>query len=329
MRMSHMRVSVLGAAGYSGVELIKLLAVHPGIQLVAAASDRNAGTSVARFTGAPTVELSFVATEAALATPADIALLAVPHDAAEGLAQKLRAKNVKVVDLSNAHRNRADIPYGFTSRFAGDVDGAALVANPGCYATCVITAAGPLVSAGWIENDIIVSAGSGVTGAGRSSDEAMSLGELHDNVRAYKVLRHPHVPEIQGALARSGQREPGDVPRVVLTTHLLPVARGIFATLTMKLRQSASTADLVTHYCGEYSGDPTVVVVDTPEDVHLRRVIGTNQTHVGVASSGDIVVVTAAIDNLIKGAAGQAIENMNLMLGLPRMAGLSHLARHG
>jgi len=327
--MAHTRVAVLGAAGYSGVELIKLLAVHPHVQLVAAASDRNAGTSIAAFTGAPQTDLVFVKTDVALETPMDLALLAVPHDAAQALAEKLRAKGVKVVDLSNAHRNRPDIPYGFTSAFAKDVEGAGLVANPGCYATCVITAAAPLVKAGWIEDDIIVAAGSGVTGAGRSSDETMSLGELHDNVRAYKVLRHQHVPEIQGALARIGGRD-GE-PRVILTTHLLPIARGIFATVTMKQTSGTArkSAELVARYRAEYHDDPTVVVFETPEEVHLRRVVGTNQTHVGVASSGDIVVVTAAIDNLVKGAAGQAIENMNLVLGLPRMAGLSHLARHG
>jgi N-acetyl-gamma-glutamyl-phosphate reductase len=331
MRMAHKRVVVLGAAGYSGVELLKLLAVHPQIELVAAASDRNAGTSVAAFTGAPTASgLAFVTTEAALAISADIAFLAVPHDAAAALAQQLVSRGIVVVDLSNAHRTQPGIPYGFTSKLARDVEGAKLVANPGCYATCVITAAAPLVSAGWIDDDIVVVAGSGVTGAGRSSDEAMSLGELHDNVRAYKVLRHQHVPEIEMALARIGEREIG--PRVVLTTHLLPIARGIFATLTMRLRQGAksmTSVDLVARFRSDYADDPTVVIHDKPEDVHLRRVVGTNQTHVGVAGSNDIVVVTAALDNLIKGAAGQAIENMNLVLGLPRMTGLEHLARHG
>lgn len=151
----------------------------------------------------------------------------------------------------------------------------------------------------------------------------MSLGELHDNVRAYKVLRHQHVPEIEMALGALGER-----PRVILTTHLLPIARGIFATITVKLRAPLSSSELTERFTADYAGDPSVTIVATPEDVSLRKVVGTNQVMVGVAAAGDICVVTAAIDNLLKGAAGQAVENLNAVLGLPRTTGLTHLARH-
>ena len=322
MHMVHARVALFGAAGYSGLELCKLLALHPGVELVAAASDTHAGKSVAALSGAAT-SATFVTTQQAAETACEIALLAIPPEPAVALTRTLRARGVKVVDLSNAHRGGAEAVYGLTSLFGAKVAGAELVANPGCYATCVITAVAPLVRHRLIERDVIVAAGSGVTGAGKSADEAMSLGEMTDNVRAYKVLRHQHVPEIEMALGTLGEG-----PRVILTTHLLPIARGIFATITVKLLAPVASQELTARFRADYAEDPTVMVMDTPEDVSLRKVVGTNQTMIGVAAAGDICVVTAALDNLLKGAAGQAVENMNLVLGLPRTTGLLHLARH-
>jgi N-acetyl-gamma-glutamyl-phosphate reductase len=192
----------------------------------------------------------------------------------------------------------------------------------------VITAAAPLVRHGLVDGPLFVAAGSGVTGAGRTADEAMSLGEMYGEVRAYKVLRHQHVPEIEAALARVAGGGRG-APPVVLTTHLLPVARGIFATLTARLARPCATAELLARYREDYAGDPTVAIAQTPEEVSLRRVVGTNTCRIGVASDDrGMVVVTAALDNLLKGAAGQAVENLNTMLDLPRTLGLEHLARH-
>jgi N-acetyl-gamma-glutamyl-phosphate reductase len=271
-----------------------------------------------------------VTTKAALAAEADVALLATPPEGAVELAPQLVGRGVRVVDLSNAHRADGKAVYGLTSLFGGEVAGAALVANPGCYATAVITALAPVVRHALVEPAIAVAAGSGVTGAGRTADEAMSLGEMYGEVRAYKVLRHQHVPEIEMALARVAPG-PAARPRVALTTHLLPVARGIFATATARLRAAITTEELVARYRDEYAGDASVAIAATAEQVSLRRVVGTNTCAVGVASegaTGGFVVITAAIDNLLKGAAGQAVENLNLMLGLDRMTGLAHLARH-
>jgi len=157
----------------------------------------------------------------------------------------------------------------------------------------------------------------------------MSLGEMYGEVRAYKVLRHQHVPEIEAALARVAGAGGPPPPPVVLTTHLLPVARGIFATLTARLARPVSSEELTARYREDYAGDPTASIAATPEEVSLRRVVGTNLCRIGIASDGrGMVVVTAAIDNLLKGAAGQAIENLNTMLDLPRNSGLEHLARH-
>jgi N-acetyl-gamma-glutamyl-phosphate reductase len=328
-------VSVFGAAGYSGVELLKLLAVHPSVRLVAAASDARAGTAVEELTGGVTGASSigggsgaFVTTQAALDTAAEVALLATPPQPAAELATKLLARGTRVVDLSHAHRADGRAVYGLASLFADEVRGATLVANPGCYATAVITALAPVVRHELVERDIAVAAGSGVTGAGRSADEALSLGEMYGEVRAYKVLRHQHVPEIEAALARVA---PAAGPRVALTTHLLPIARGIFVTVTARLRVAISTEALAERYRADYAHDRSVTIAASAEHVTLRRIVGTNQCAVGVASEGTVggfVVITAALDNLLKGAAGQAVENMNLLLGLPRTTGLAHLARH-
>jgi len=301
------------------------------VRLACAASDAKAGTPLQQLTGRDHGGRTFVTTAEARAIAArcGFALLAVPPEPARELARTLRDADVRVIDLSNAHRGVAGAVYGLTSLYASEIAGAPLVANPGCYATCVITACAPLVRHGLVAPgcDLAVSAGSGVTGAGRTATEEMSLGEMYGEVRAYKVLRHQHVPEIEATLGRCGMAPSA---RVVLTTHLLPVARGIFATVTARLATPTTSAALVERFRADYAGDPTVVVADTPEDVSLRRVVGTNTCMVGVACDDrGAVVVTAALDNLLKGASGQAIENLNVMLGVARTAGLEHLARHG
>ncbi|HEX7838078.1 MAG TPA: N-acetyl-gamma-glutamyl-phosphate reductase [Kofleriaceae bacterium] len=321
-------VAIFGAAGYAGLELVKLLAVHPDVRIVCAASDARAGTPVDELTGTRT-GAKFVTTEQALEAEAEVALLATPAEASVELAPQLVTRGVRVIDLSNAHRASSKAVYGLTSLFGSEIAGATLVANPGCYATVVITALAPVVWHALVEPKIAVAAGSGVTGAGRKSDEAMSLGEMYGEVRAYKVLRHQHVPEIEMALGRVAG--PAAHPRVSLTAHLLPVARGIFATITTPLRTAITTEALIDRYRAEYAADRSVTIAAAADQVSLRRVVGTNTCAIGLASEGTAggwLVITAAIDNLLKGAAGQAVENLNVMLGLERMAGLSHLARH-
>ncbi|MDQ3364425.1 MAG: N-acetyl-gamma-glutamyl-phosphate reductase [Myxococcota bacterium] len=321
-----MEVALFGAAGYSGLELAKLLAGHPHARLACAASDTHAGKPVAALTGRAHGGLAFVTTDEAraLAAGCGIALLAVPPEPALALTRSLRAAGVKVIDLSHAHRATGDAVYGLASLFPDDIARATVVANPGCYATAVIMACAPLVRDGLVTGDLTVVAGSGVTGAGRQAVEELSLGEMYGEVRAYKVLRHQHVPEIEAVLARLGSRA-----AVVLTTHLLPVARGIFATITARLAAPCPTAALTERFRASYADDPTVIVAASAEEVSLRKVVGTNTCMVGVATDDrGVVVVTCALDNLLKGAAGQAVENLNLMLGFPRLAGLDHLARH-
>ncbi len=326
MQPMHMEVALFGAAGYAGLELAKLLATHPHVKLACVASDTHAGKPVGELTGRDHGPLTFVTTDEArtIAARCGLALLAVPPEPAKLLAAPLREAGCKVIDLSHAHRGAPGAVYGLTSLFSDEIRNASLIANPGCYATAVIIACAPLVRYGLVDGLFAVSAGSGVTGAGRTGADDMSLGEMYGEVRAYKVLRHQHVPEIETSLARCGT-----VSRVVLTTHLLPVARGIFATVTAQLASPIASDALVQRFRADYSGDPTVVIARTPEEVSLRRVVGTYACMLGVATDErGALVVTVALDNLLKGAASQAIENLNVMLGVSRTAGLEHLARH-
>ncbi len=318
-------VAIFGAAGYTGVELTKLLARHEGVRIACLASDHVVGGPVDELTGLET-GMTYASTEAALAQgDYELACLAVKAETARELVAKLPA-TVRVIDLSDAHRHSA--AYGLTSLFAGEVATAPLVANPGCYATAIITALAPLIRRGLVERHISVAAGSGVTGAGRAVNPALMFGEHYSDVRAYKVLRHQHVPEIEAALGKVAANH--QAPRIALTTHLLPVARGIFATITARLAGGTSTEELVAILRADYAEDPTVEVVDV-DQVSLRHVVGTDRCQIGAVSegvAGGFVVVTASLDNLLKGAAGQAVENLNTMLGLPRMTGLLHLGRH-
>jgi N-acetyl-gamma-glutamyl-phosphate reductase len=320
------RAFVYGAGGYAGLELSKLLAAHGHAELAGLASDQLAGTPAPPALG-KTSHHAFEPTAAMHARVGrdDLAFLAVPHAAAPAFAAELVERGAYVIDLSNAHRATRGYVYGLTSLFAAELAGARRVANPGCYATCVITALAPLVKRGWIDGDAIVSAASGVTGAGKGPDPALTLGEMYGEVRAYNILRHPHVAEIEAALARIAPA--GGAPKVILTTHLLPVARGIFATATIRLAGARSAAELEQAYDDEYADDPFVSVCDAADRVSLRGVVGTNLCQVGVETDGRHAVITASLDNLLKGAAGQALECSNLMLGLPRTTGLE-LTRH-
>ncbi|HEY4239557.1 MAG TPA: N-acetyl-gamma-glutamyl-phosphate reductase [Kofleriaceae bacterium] len=316
------KVAVFGAGGYSGIELLKLLAHHPDVQVVCAASDGLAPSFVGDQTGiyGP---MRFVTLAEAEQVAADVAFLCVPAEPAAPLAAALVSR-MRVIDLSHAHRGVAGVPYGLVSLFGDEVREARLVANPGCYATAVITALAPLVRDHLIEHEIPVVAYSGVTGAGRKVDQGFALGELYGNVHAYRVLAHQHVPEMERSLARVAT---GPAPRVIFTPHLLPLARGILATATVKLRAPRTTAQLIEVFERAYGDDPTVEVARRPEAVGLREVVGTPRCRVGVATDGTFAIVTAALDNLMKGAASQAIENFNLMHGLPRLRGLEHATR--
>jgi N-acetyl-gamma-glutamyl-phosphate reductase len=342
-------VGVVGATGYSGALAARLLAAHPGLGLSFCTSDAAAGEPVSARLGFAT-ELAFVPNGEALkmAEGVDAVVLATPAEVSARLAPVILQARKVVVDLSGAFRlgDPARYPtwYGFThpspplldrahyglpelfgpARRAAD--GSALVANPGCYPTAALLALAPLLRAGLIEpRGIIVDAKSGVTGAGRQAKEEYSFGEVDEDIRAYKVFVHQHTPEILRGLAGSAKLEEADVS-LTFTPHLLPVRRGILATCYARPRPGATSSAVAACLAAAYAGSAFVKIAP-PEKITLGAVVGTNEARVGAVANGDVVVSVASIDNLLKGAAGQAVQNLNLLFGLDERLGLAQLQR--
>jgi N-acetyl-gamma-glutamyl-phosphate reductase len=340
-------VGVVGASGYSGIELCRLLASHPDVSLRFAASERWEGDTVRARTGVGgTVgALRYLAVDNVLAEARGCAavLLATPSEVSLRLVPALLAAGVRVVDLSGAFRLKsaaayppaygfthpapellAEAVYGLPELGREGLSGARLVANPGCFATAAALAVAPLLAAGLLAPEaVVVDAGSGVTGAGRQAEEGYSFSEVDEDVRAYRVLRHQHTPEIAQSLAGAA----GRAVAFTFTPHLLPLRRGILATASARLRPGAAPAQLRAAFAAAYGAEPLVEVVETPEEVTLRSVVGTPRARLGVACTLEgfdpgRVVVLSALDNLLKGAASQAVQNLNVLLGLFEPRGL-------
>ncbi|HET9753281.1 MAG TPA: N-acetyl-gamma-glutamyl-phosphate reductase [Myxococcales bacterium] len=336
--MQTVPVGIIGASGYSGLEASRILALHPHVELRLLGSDKWTGDTAARRAGlrGAAGKLTYAPWDrcAALARECAAVLLATPAEASLELVPGLLEAGVKVIDLSGAFRLRDaalyDRFYGFShprpsllaEAFYGLPElapvprGTRLVANPGCYPTAAALALAPLVDAGLlIPERLIVDAASGVTGAGRKASEDFSFAEIDGDFRAYKVLRHQHQPEIAQTIGRP----------VTFTPHLLPVKRGILATCYGRLAPGKSPDALRAAYLHKYAEAPFVDVLDSPDKVSLQAVTGTNDCQVAVAADGEVVVAISAIDNLVKGAAGQAVQNLNLVMGWPQTAGLDTL----
>lgn len=348
--MHKAAIGIIGASGYSGIEATRILSAHERVQLRLLTSDRWAGETVAGKIGVfgETGKVAYSALDRSLelARECEAVLLATPAEYSLEAAPKLVAAGVKVIDLSGAFRLRdaaayekfygfahhapellALTPYGIPELFRDSVPNAKLVANPGCFATVGALAVAPLLRAGLLEEgSIIIDAASGTTGAGRKGSEDMSFSEVDEDFRAYKVLKHQHTPEIAQTLARVAQRT---VP-LTFTPHLLPLKRGILATCYARLRSGVTAAEAKAALVNTYAGAPFVTVMNSPDEVNLKTVVGTNRCvmALGVDATGfdpGRVVVTAAIDNLVKGAAGQAVQNLNLIMGWDETMGLAHL----
>lgn len=329
--MSTVKVGIVGATGYLGSELLRHLVDHPHATVERLASATSAGKSAkGRFPsfGKRFDATTFVPMTADALAGLDVVFLATPSGVARALAPSLLEKGLRVVDLSGDHRLGAAAAkkhygaepiaqgavYGLPELNAARIRDAQLVANPGCYPTASALALLPLARAGLIEGPAIVTAMSGVTGAGRETSEELHFPEMNESARAYKVGAHRHEPEIAQTLGMS----------VSFTPHIVPMNRGILATAHARPKGPALEAgELVALYEKVYAAEPFVSVVEhEPDTKHVRN---TNTCHVkphGVNAAG-YYIVTSAIDNLVKGGSGQAIENMNLMFGLPREAGLT------
>ena len=316
--MNKIPVAVLGGTGYAGATLCDLIDRHPAFEL-AFATARTRG----ELRSSDAAVIPVMPVEEAPLDSARVVFSALPHGVSAQWVEKARAAGARVVDLSSDLRpgsGAIGIPYGLTELARDEVRGANVVANPGCYPTAVLLALAPLLRRGLIAPGATISAtaASGVTGAGASPKKELLFAEVADNYRAYGVGNaHRHVAELQAMVARHGSDAD-----LVFTPHLLPVARGILATtivpLTEALRDPASL------WQEDYGNEPFVEVASAPPS--LREVVGRNVVRVHVTAAANTrrpaLIVISAIDNLIKGAGGQAVQNANVMLGLDECAGL-------
>ena len=346
------RVGVVGATGYAGAETVRLVCGHPQMELVRATSTKEAGTRIDAlypgFIGTCSIEL--VAPDADdLAQSCDLVFLAVPHTGALALAPQLTAAGVKVVDLSADYRlsdpavyeawyaphtsrellaqavycipelNRADLQVLANA----DPRTPRLVANPGCYPTATTLAAAPVLAAGLLAAGatVIVDAISGVSGAGKGCNARTHYCSADENLEAYGVAKHRHQPEIAQNLGRLAGR---DVP-VIFTPHLAPLKRGLLSTVYMPLGQVVDFQQVQALYEAAYAGERFVSVLPAGVQPRTASVAGSNRAQVAVAldERTNTVIATCAIDNLVKGAAGQAVQNANILCGLDEGMGLN------
>ncbi len=340
--MDKVRVGVVGASGYSGAVAVRLIGIHPHLSLAFATSDKLTGESVAAQLGARVDPgIRFVGNGTALehADACDAVMLATSAEVSMRLLPAFAERGKQVVDLSGAFRLEADAyprwygfehaapawleraHYGLPEMF-GAPRGDAIVSNPGCYPTAALLAIAPLVRARLIEpTGIIIDAKSGITGGGRQSSEPFSFAEYADDTRAYKLLVHQHTPEITRALSRIASGV-----KLTFTAHYIPVKRGILATCYGRPMPGASAARVVECLADAY-GKSGFVRAMAADQVMLKRVVGTNACHVGATADADVVIAVGAIDNLLKGASGQAVQNLNLMNGWDEGTGLDGLQR--
>ncbi len=332
-----MQVGVVGFLGYGGAELVAILERHPAVErlLLADLADSADSPRPRGHRGHPRVQSM---PEAVRQEGAAVVFLATPHEVSMELAPQLLDAGTKVIDLSGAFRLRtpgtyvrwygdphtqpallAEAAYGLPEFNREAVRPARLIANPGCYPTAANLAIRPLVEAGLVDRSsgIVCDAKSGVSGAGRKPSLKTSYCELSGNFSAYSILGHRHVPEV---LLTSGLEE----AEFSFTAHLLPVERGILETIYFRLNPGHDAASLMSAYEQRYRGEPFIRLYDPGQVPDLHSVRHTNYCDIGVkvdAASGRAVVVSV-IDNLVKGAAGQAVQNMNLLLGYPETTGL-------
>jgi N-acetyl-gamma-glutamyl-phosphate reductase len=337
-------VGVLGASGYAGAELLRLLARHPGLEVAWAAGDQAAGQPlVSRYPGlrAAYGELAFCTVDEGLEKGADVIFCALPHGRSAEVAARALAAAAVVVDLSADFRLRdpgaypiwygaehpfpdqlGAWPYGLPELHREQLRGASRVAVPGCYPTAALLALAPLVASGLVATEgIVVDAKSGLSGAGRSLADGNLFVQANENVGPYKVGIHRHTPEIEQELALAA----GAPVTVTFTPHLVPATRGILATCYATLAPSAGDQELAACYAAAYAGEPFVDLLQpTAGWPATRAVATTNRAQVAAAADRRTgkVVAAAAIDNLVKGAAGQAVQCANLAIGLPETAGL-------
>jgi N-acetyl-gamma-glutamyl-phosphate reductase len=314
------RIGITGVSGYGGGEILRLAAGHPEFEVVYAAGESSAGQKlIERFPGIPAKlgDLGIQKWEPAALPKLDLLFASLPTGQSKAALAAV-AKDVKVVDIGGDHRYAEGWIYGLADVWPEKIRGASRVANPGCYPSASLLAMAPIVAGGLAKvQSIIIDAKSGVSGAGRGGgDSKFGFADLNEDVSAYGLLKHVHVPEIMATvnqLARSADA------KIVFAPHLIPMTRGILA--TCYLSGNGTTEQCLETARKFYAGKAFVRVTDQPP--HSKWATGSNMAFVSYASAGDgTIIALGAIDNLGKGAAGQAVQNANLMCGLKETTGL-------
>ncbi len=337
------RIGIIGASGYTGAELARLLLNHPHIELTYVTADRyrdqKAASLYPNLTGI--CDLSYTVFDSRQAKEnSDLLFLALPHGTSMKIVPQLMDEDHKIIDLSGDFRlvdktvyeKWYGIPhvypallgaaiYGLPEINRGAIKRANFVCNPGCYPTSVLLATAPLLTRKLIQTQsIVVDAKSGVSGAGRGLSLSSHFPECNENVKAYSVAAHKHTPEMEQEMSKLAGKE----IKISFTPHLIPMTRGILSTIYCDLKRSLKTPDLLEIYGLFYEGEPFVHILREGEYPETKSILGSNHCHIGLEVDGRTrkVIVVCAIDNLIKGAAGQAIQNMNIMCGFSEDEGL-------
>jgi N-acetyl-gamma-glutamyl-phosphate reductase len=336
---AKVRVAVVGATGYAGAEVVRLLAAHDGVQIVCATSEKDAGRplgEVHRYLAHVGLDLAAVDVNAILSRRVDAAFVALPHGASTPVVRGLVEGGVRVIDIGADFRfsDRAlyekwygahaapellsEAVYGLTEHARDAVQSARLVANPGCYPTGALMPLLPV--ADLIESTVFVDSKSGTSGAGRGASTSQLFAEVTENIRPYSVWKHRHQPEIRSRLAAAGV----DVS-LVFAPHLLPIARGLLSSCYFTCGAAAQIGARLAH---AYAGEPFVRVLPEGQWPEPRNVRGTNLIEIGWSHDSDagVATVVSAIDNLGKGAGGQAVQNFNRMFGFAETTALQSIA---
>ncbi|AZK45926.1 N-acetyl-gamma-glutamyl-phosphate reductase [Paenibacillus lentus] len=340
---NKVKVAIIGSTGYGGVELIRFLLGHPQAEIVSVISASSAGLPITdgfpHLTGILVSDLDGV-DPVEIAKKADVVFTATPSGVSSKLVPQLLETGVKVIDLSGDFRikdssvyeawYKHDAPdeqvleqavYGLCEINGDDVGGAEFISNPGCYPTATLLGLIPALSAGWIDPaSIIIDAKSGVSGAGRGTSLMTHYAEINENLKAYKINKHQHIPEIEQNLTQIA----GEPVTVTFTTHLVPMTRGIMCTMYAQLNGTYTNEDLTELYRQYYEGRPFVRIREAGQWPATKEVFGSNYCDIGFAAdhrTGRLTIVSV-IDNVVKGAAGQAIQNLNLMMGWDETTGL-------
>lgn len=341
-----LKVGIYGASGYTGQELLKFLAMHPDVEIKAVTSRRFKDLCVSDvfpcFEGLTDIKYVDASAEE-IASACDVIFSALPHGVAMDFVPKLLKSGKKVIDLSADFRLRS-LPvyekwyrkhssadylsravYGLPELYREKLKTAQLVANPGCYPTSIILGLAPALKSSLVDlASIIADSKSGVSGAGREPKTGSLFCEVNEGFKPYNILKHRHTPEIEQELSAVA----GADVRITFTPHLLPVNRGILSTIYAGVKKGTTTKDLLAVYKDFYAKEKFVQVLKEGAYPNVSSVKGTNNCQIGLAVDSSIgrAVIVSAIDNLVKGAAGQAIQNMNIMCGLEESSGLGAVA---